>query len=505
MTLNSMLFSGTTACGLLLSANTTSGEAYKPNIVLILADDLGRMDTTPYGSTFHETPHIQRLADSGMRFLNAHSTSPVCSPARASIMTGLYAERLGMTQPACHIPLESLKATLPARDRPWFKAISPKSTTRLDTNLVTFAGILQKNGYRTGHIGKWHLGPEPYSPLQHGFDTDFPHTAAHGPIGSYFGPKKYSDTFTLKAGEHLDDKMAEQAVAFIQAHKNHPFFLNYWSFAVHAPPFARPELIGKYRKRAAKLPADAKQRNPLRAAMIETFDDHVGMILDSIESEGLADNTIVILCSDNGAEVSSPYSEEAYWGNGTREEILDIPLTSAYPLRGEKGSIYDGGTAVPCMVRWPGKVKPGSVSDAFFSGADFFPTFLEMAGSPMPSGLEIDGISQVPALLDKEAPRKVLYGFWPNYIKRLNVIPAAWIRQGDYKLIRYFADGVNQSDRNELYHVGKDPGEATDLAHQLPERVEALSKKLTQHFRDTRAVIPVANPAYDPDAPDPEK
>jgi arylsulfatase A-like enzyme len=492
---------------LFLSAWTLSCVALhaKPNFVFILADDLGRMDTTPYGSTFHETPNIQRLADSGMRFINAHSTSPVCSPARASIMTGLYAERLGMTQPACHIPLESLKATLPERNWPWFKAISPMSTTRLHTNFVTFAEILQEHGYRTGHIGKWHLGPEPYSPLQHGFDTDFPHTAAHGPIGSYFGPAEYSETFTLGKGEHLDDKLAERAVEFIQANQKHPFFLNYWAFSVHAPPFAKPHLIEKYRQKAAELPADARQRNPLRAAMIETFDDHVGMILDSIEEAGLAGSTIVILCSDNGAEVSSPYSEEAYWGNGTKEEILRIPLTATDPLRGEKGTVYDGGTAVPCLVRWPGEVRRGSVSDALFSGADFFPTFLEMAGVDMPGGLRLDGVSQVPALLENRPPRRVLYGFWTNYIERVGAVPAAWIREGDYKLIRYFADGPDQSNRHELYHVAKDPGETNDLAGQMPERVEELSKKLTRHFEDTEAVIPVPNPGYDPDAVEPDK
>jgi len=500
-----LVIAGVVAAGFSSSVQSRAEDFSRPNIVFILADDLGWADSTPYGSTFYETPNIQRLADSGMRFLNAHSTSPVCSPARASIMTGLYAERLGMTQPACHVPLESLQATLPERDRPWFKAISPKSTTRLDTRFVTFAAILREAGYRTGHFGKWHLGPKPYSPLEHGFDVDVPHTNEHGPIGSYYGPTRYSDDFMLKAGEHLEDRMAKEAIAFIKENKDRPFLLNYWAFSVHSPYHAPLDLIKKYRRKAEQLPADARQRNPLYAAMVEAFDTNIGKLLDAIDEAGIADRTIVVFTGDNGGAHWSGYTAEAYWGNGTLEEIVEIPITSNYPLRGEKGTIYDGGTAVPCIVVWPGTVKPGSRSDAFFSGVDLFPTFVQMAGASMPADLEIDGVSQIPALLEEGAPRRMLYGFWPNYHKKLEVRPAAWIREGGYKLIRYFADGVNQSDRYELYHVAKDPGEANDLAHLLPERVETLSKKLTQHFRDTRAVIPVPNPAYDPSAPDPEK
>ncbi len=488
-----------------LSAHAAADER-PPNIVFIVADDLGWADTTPYGSTFHETPNIQRLSDSGMRFLNAYTTSPVCSPGRASLMTGLYAERLGMTQPACHIPLESLEATVAKQGRPWFKAISPKSTTRLDTKFMTYAKVFQGNGYRTGHYGKWHLGPEPYSPLEHGFDVDVPHSDAHGPKGSYFGPKKYSDTFFLEKGEHLEDRMGDEAVAFIKENRDRPFFLNYWSFSVHTPPFAKKELLEKYRAKAAKLSADARQRNPLYAGMIETFDDNVGKLLDAIEAAGIEEETIVVLFSDNGGTIQSGYTERAYWGNGTKEEILDIPLTSNYPKRASKGTIYDGGTASPCIVRWPGKVEEGSVSDAYLSGADWFPTLVEMAGLKMPAGVEIDGVSQVPVLEGRKASvRDTLYGYWPNYIERVNARPAAWIQQGGYKLIRYFFDGANQTDVFELYNLKTDESEQRNVASQMPERVQELNAALTKHFEGTRAVIPVINPNYDPTAVRPDR
>ena len=206
-----------------------------------------------------------------MMLKNFHSTSPVCSPARASLMTGLYAERLGMIQPACHIPTINLEAFLPEQGWPHKKVIAPRGTTRLDTAFPTYAKVLRDNGYLTAHYGKWHLGEEPYSPLEHGFDIDVPHTKSHGPIGTYFGPQKYGDTFTLKKEEHLEDRMADEAIKFIHANKDRPFLLNYWAFSVHSPYFAKEELLEKYRAKAKRFPADAHQRNPIYAGMVENF------------------------------------------------------------------------------------------------------------------------------------------------------------------------------------------------------------------------------------------
>ncbi|EDM26937.1 N-acetyl-galactosamine-6-sulfatase (GALNS) [Lentisphaera araneosa HTCC2155] len=491
---------------LLFSLSTLNAKEMPPNIVFILADDLGWADPSCYGSTFHETPHIDSLAKRGVKLSNFHSTSPVCSPARASLMTGLYAERLGMTQPACHINLVSLKAHTPDKGWPHQKVISPKSTTRLDTVFPTYAKVLKAQGYVTGHYGKWHLGHEPYTPLEHGFDVDVPHTKSHGPKGSYFGPKKYSDSFTLKKGEHLEDRMGQEAIEFIKENKDRPFLLNYWAFSVHSPMFAKLDLLDKYRKKATKLPTDAQQRNPIFAGMIETFDDNVGLLLKAIDEAGIADRTIIVLSSDNGGTIESAYTHEAYWGNGTVEEIVDIPATSNYPLKSGKGTIHDGGTAVPFIVVWPGKIKAGTKSDSYFSGVDVFPTFVEMAGAKMPSGVAIDGVSQVPALITGEEVRDTLYGYWPNYlVERNGSIPSAWIRHGDYKLVSYFFDGKNNKHRYELFDIKNDIGENHNIAAQNPERVAKLSAMLKQHFVETEAVLPKLNPNYDPQAKAPQK
>lgn len=476
-----------------------------PNIVFIVADDLGWSDTNSYGSTFYETPNISRLERDGIMLKDFHSTSPVCSPARASLMTGLYAERLGMIQPACHIPAISLKASLPKRGWPHLKVIAPHGTTRLDTVFPTYAKVLRDHGYLTAHYGKWHLGEAPYSPLEHGFDIDVPNTKSHGPMGSYFGPKQYSDSFTLEKGEHLEDRIAEEAVKFIHANKDRPFLLNYWAFSVHSPYFAKEELLEKYRAKAKKLPAGALQRNPIYAGMVETFDTNVGRLLDALEEAGIADNTIIVLTSDNGGTVRSGYTEDAYWGNGTKEEILYTPITSNAPLKGSKGTIYDGGTAVPFFAVWPGVIRPGSRSTGYFSGADIFPTFVEMAGIEMPAGIEIDGVSQVGLLKGGASARDTLYGFWPNYIGKNASIPAAWIRRGDYKLTRFFGDGPDGTHRHTLHYLTNDIGEANDLSGQLPEKVQVLSEALEQHFVDTKAVIPAINPSYDPSAVPPEQ
>lgn len=492
------------AVALLTGAPVLSAESPRPNIIFILADDFGWSDANCYGNTFHETPNIDRLAQAGMRFTNFHTTSPVCSPARASVLTGLYAERLGMTQPACHIELVTMKAFLPRAADPSDKLVTPKSTTRLDTTFSTFPKALQAADYHTGHLGKWHLGLPPYTPLNHGFDVDNPGWHMHGPSRTYIGPEKYNDNFALAKDEHLEDRMADEAVKFIEANKHHPFFLNYWAFSVHSPFVAKPELIEKYREKAKSLPEDAPHRNPLYAAMVQSLDEAVGRILDAVEEAGIADHTIIVFTADNGPEnLSIAKAGHEQWSNGD-EEIFEIPLTSSAPYSGGKGSIHEGGTRVPLMVVWPGKVSPGSVSDALFSGADFFPTLLEMAAVPVPE-VEIDGISQVPALMEVGSPRKTLYGYWPNYpperLRKEGVeqcTPAAWIQDSGYKLVCYFLEGPDGQDRLELYNLSADPGETQDLAKQEPERAARLREMLREHHEDTGALIPFPNPNYQP-------
>lgn len=496
----SLLFCAITGNGL---AGTS--EVVKPNIIFILTDDLGWSDANCYGNKFHETPNINRLAKAGMRFTNFHTASPVCSPTRASILTGLYAERLGMTQPACHIDLVSLQASLPKRADPGDKLVTPKSTTRLDTSFPTLAKALQAAGYHTAHLGKWHLGLPPYTPLQHGFDVDIPGWHKHGPSRTYIGPEKYNESFSLVKGEHLEDRMAEEAVKFIEANKDQPFFLNYWAFSVHSPFVAKPELIEKYREKAKSLPPDAPHRNPLYAAMVQSLDEAVGRILDAVEEAGIADRTIIVFTSDNGPEsLSIADNGHEKWSNGDAE-IFAIPITSNAPYKGGKGSIYEGGTRVPCIVVSPGQVKPGSVSDAPFSSVDFFPTLLQVAGLPA-AETPVDGISQVPALLGEGNPRDTLYGYWPNYpAERLRSTgmkdgkPAAWIQKDGYKLVCYFHDAPDGEDRLELYNLNTDPAEAHDLSAKDPERAAGLREMLRQHHARTGALLPFPNPNYQPD------
>ena len=477
------------------------GPDSKPNIIFILADDLGWSDLNCYGNRFHETPNIDRLAQHGMRFTNFHTASPVCSPTRASTLTGLYAERLGMTQPAAHIELVSLKAFLPKEASPGNKVVSPKSTTRLDTTFPTLSKALLSAGYRTGHFGKWHVGLPPYSPLEHGFDVNIPNWQGHGPNGSYFGPRNYGPDFFTPKGEHIEDRMAREAVAFIQQNKNQPFFLNYWAFSVHSPFVAKPELIEKYREKAKSLPPEVPHRNPLYAAMVQSLDEAVGQLIDAVKAAGLADRTIIVFTSDNGPEVMSIRDiGHEKWSNGTGD-VLTIPITSNAPYKGGKGTLHEGGTRVPCIVTWPGQIKVAGTSTAPFSSVDFFPTLLEMAGVPMPK-IKIDGVSQVPALQGGPAPRSFLYGYWPNYpSERLAIkegAPGAWIQHDGYKLVRYFHDGANGEDRLQLFNLETDPGETIDLTSQQPERVATLRALLEQHHAETGTLIPVPNPKYQP-------
>ena len=278
-------------------------QSTKPNVVFILADDLGWADTTLYGHTkFYRTPNMERLAKRGMLFTRAYAASPLCSPTRSSIMTGLSPARTGITVPNCHLPQVVLQATPGTKAPASSKSIGPRPVTRLNTTYYTLAEALKDAGYATGHFGKWHLGPEPYSPLQQGFDTDVPHWPGPGPAGSYVAPWKFKD-FDADPGEpnqHIEDRMAKEALAFMTKHKDRPFFLNYWMFSVHAPFDAKKALIEKYRGRAN--PNDP-QRSPTYAAMVESMDDAVGTLLDALDRLGIAERTIIVFFSDNGGNM----------------------------------------------------------------------------------------------------------------------------------------------------------------------------------------------------------
>jgi len=471
----------------LAALTVSAAAAERPNVVFILADDLGWSDTTLHGTTaFYETPNIERLANRGIRFTNAYTAHPLCSPTRASIMTGLEPGRLGITQAAGHLPKVTIESVLPERALPAQKARTPNSVSRLDTRYQTLAETLKEAGYATGHFGKWHLGREPYSPLEHGFDVDVPHWHGPGPAGSYVAPWKYPDELDFDPAtpdEHIEDRMANEAVAFLEKNKDRPFFLNYWAFSVHGPWDGKPDLVAKY---AGKANPEDPQRNPVYGAMVESLDDAVGTLLDTLDRLKLSEKTIIVFFSDNGGNMYSI--------------VNDLLVTSNAPLRAGKGHIYDGGTRVPCAVVWPGRTEPGSRSSAFLKSTDWYPTLLDMLDIDTPQGVSFDGMSQVAAVLGEPGPRESICCFLPSYLPKVGTRPSTYVRRGDWKLIRFHCDGDDQSDRFELYNLRDDVGETTNLADRYPERVKAMNTEISEYLARIGAVVPKPNPAYDPNA-----
>lgn len=471
---------------------TATAAETKPNIVFILADDLGWADTTLYGHTnLYRTPNIERLKTRGMTFTRAYSDSPLCSPTRSAILTGLSPARTGLTAPNCHLPQVILKATEGKTGSPAKKSVVPTPITRLDTSYQTMPETLKEAGYATGHFGKWHLGPEPYSPLEHGFDVDIPHWPGPGPAGSFVAPWKYKnfDPDPGQPKQHIEDRMAKEASAFMEKHKDGPFFLNYWMFSVHAPFDAKAELIAKYK--GAIDPKDP-QRSPTYAAMIESMDDAVGTLLDTLDRLKLTENTIIVFYSDNGGNMYN--------------EVDNTTPTSNSPLRGGKASMWEGGVRVPCIVSWPGNIAPASSSDQIIQGSDFYPTFLEILGLQTKPDQKFDSISILTALKGGTLEREAIFTYFPHDPPIPDWIPpSVSVHQGDWKLIRIFHGGENGAHRWKLFNLAEDIGEASDLSAKLPERVEAMDTLIEKFLQDTHAVLPVLNPAFDPAKYDAEK
>ncbi len=472
---------------LLALASTLASVAaapVRPNVVFILADDLGWADTTLYGkTTYYKTPNVERLAKRGMTFDRAYSASPLCSPTRASILTGLSPARVGITAPNCHLPQVVLKASVLKKAKASEKSISTDSATRLDTSYFTLSEAFKAAGYATGHFGKWHLGAEPYSPLQQGFDVDLPHWAGPGPAGSYIAPWKFKD-FDADPGmpdQHIEDRMAKEAVAFIEAHKDEPFYLNYWMFSVHAPFDAKKKLIANYRKTAD--PANP-QHSPTYAAMVESMDDAVGTLLDTLDRLKLADHTIVVFFSDNGGNMY--------------DRVDGTSPTSNSPLRGGKATVYEGGIRVPCIVSWPGHVEPATRSEAVIQSSDFYPTLLKLAGIEPQPGQHFDGINIQPALQGGSLERKAIFTYFPHNPPVPDWLPpAVAVNEGDWKLIRIFYGGENGAHRWKLFNLRDDPGESKDLSAAQPDRVAAMDKLIENFLTKTHAVQPAPNPDFD--------
>ena len=411
----------------------------KPNIVFILADDLGLHQLGCYGSRFYETSNIDGLASTGMRFTNAYAACPVCSPTRASIMTGKYPARLHLTD---YIPGRAPK------DR---KLVTPEWTKFLDTEEVTIAESLKQAGYVTGHFGKWHLNVDkkykpgrPGDPGSQGFDDVL---TTHKPGA---GPKsRYEQDW------HHVRQITERAVGFIERNKKKPFFCYLTHNSIHDPEIEKESLIEKY---SSKAGAKVKGRNnPKQAAMLETLDKSVGTIIDKLKELNLEKNTLVVFFSDNG----------------------QLGPKQGQPFRGSKGDLYEGGIRMPLIFRHPGVVPPGSVCKEVVISTDFFPTFNEIACASNATA-NIDGVSLIRLLKDPEAKldREAIYWHFPHYHDS-GLGPQGAIRSGRYKLIEWFARSTfNDKGAFELYDLINDPGEQKDLVDDLPELTVELSKKL---------------------------
>jgi arylsulfatase A-like enzyme len=426
-----------------------SDKAFKdrPNIIFILADDLGFAELGCYGNTFNETPILDKLAGQGVKFIDAYAAAPVCSPYRAALMTGQYPARVGITD-----------------------YLRPNDPKHLSTDHITIAEMLKRAGYATGIIGKWHLtgyanhGAKEVPPSRHGFDEVVISENRGIGGGSYFHPYHFNREIKkrLPGKEYLVDRCNLEAVEFIERHKDGPFFLYLSHYAVHTRLQGKDELVAKYEKKpGAGRGNRARRNNPHIAAQLESIDEGVGMIMNKLDELDLTENTVLIFTSDNGGEDR---------------------VTSNAPLRAGKSTLYEGGIREPLIIRWPPVVKPGSICNTPISNIDFYPTFLQFAGLNADPRWHIDGVSILPLLKNPKAKlaRNTLYWHYP--LKKPHFLggrSSCAIRQGDFKLIEFFDNGTV-----ELYNLTEDIAEKSNLAEKLPEKAAELQECLTTWRRD---------------------
>ncbi|MCS1409999.1 MAG: Arylsulfatase [Verrucomicrobia subdivision 3 bacterium] len=443
----------------------------RPNILFIFLDDFGWKDASYMGSDFYETPHIDRLASEGMIFTDAYSAAANCAPARACLLSGQYAPRHQIYN----------VGTRPRGDKRFRKLEHVSGTAVLDPKIKTWAQVAQETGYRTATIGKWHLSNDP---IPYGFDVNIGGGASGSPPKGYYPPHpRVPRLENALEDEYLTDRLTNEAVRFIRGTPNRPWLLYLTHFAVHTPLHAKRELIAKYEAKAAgKL-----HHHVTMATMIQAVDDGVGRIRAVLEELDLLQNTIVIFFSDNG-------------GYG--------PATDMDPLKGYKGTYYEGGIRVPFFVRWPGVVAPGSRSGQPIIGVDLYPTLCAMMKTPGPNQV-LDGLNLVPLLREDVSTlgARALYWHFPAYLQAYSVVheqrdplfrsrPCSVIRKGSWKLHHYFED-----DGVELYHLPTDIGERYDLSALRPRLVSELMEDLDAWRDATNAAIPEAlNPDYDANA-----
>ncbi|MEM9481973.1 MAG: sulfatase [Verrucomicrobiota bacterium] len=499
-----------------LSLLATTSLAERPNIVFFLVDDMGWMDSTPYGSEYYETPNMERLAKQAMRFTDAYAL-PLCSPCRASILSGQYSSRHGLTSASGHLPPQPADVSrYPAKASPNKKFIYASSKNYLDPALTTLAKTLQASGYRTGHFGKWHLGLMPeHRPEKYGFETTW-HCAPDPGPPSYFSPygvktegrptgqNKVGNITDGPDGEYITDRLTDEALEFMETHKDEPFFLNLWQYGVHGPWGHKEEYTKEFAK---KTDPRGHQRNPIMASMLKSVDESLGRVMDKLDELGIAENTLLIFYSDNGGNVHSNFEDDrklaAIKPGHPRYEFLqdwrkwagtEAPTNNA-PLREGKGRIYEGGQRVPLMVRWPGKIAAGSLSDSIVGPIDMYPTILDALGIDSTNNHTIDGESFLPVLEQKgELQREALFSWFPHSV------PAVSVRAGDFKLIYRWEPHPQYPETRELYNLKDDIGETKNLAAAMPEKVAKLEGLIENFMEETGALPPIPNPAFNLEA-----
>ncbi|MEM7478263.1 MAG: sulfatase [Planctomycetota bacterium] len=462
----------TNLLGMTAQATELRRQAKKPNVVLILIDDLGWRDIGCNGSKYYQTPHIDQLAERGTRFTNGYAACNVCSPTRAAILTGKYPARLLLTQ------------WLPSGR--WNAQKNRMREGRYVSNLpleeVTIAETLREAGYATAFMGKWHLGTETYYYPEHqGFDLNVA-GRDYGAPGSYFYPfegswkipttgKKLIKSSPLagKPGDYLPDRLAEEAEAFIRASHDKPFFLMLSHYAVHTPLQAKPEVMKKYEQ----FPQEQQQGKPAYAAMVESIDDSVGRVVNSLRELQIEENTLIVFTSDNGGFAKATYNS---------------------PLRANKGSNFEGGLRVPYVISMPGKIQQGAVCETPIISTDVYPTILSAIGQPAQPYQHLDGVDLMPVLTGQgELEREALFWHYPHYNQHPQSFPASVVRAGDWKLIENLESG-----EQSLFDLVNDIGEQNDLARDEPQKRSQLVKLLNAWREEVGADPMQPNPQFKP-------
>ena len=457
----------------------------KPNFVFILADDLGWNDLGVEGSTFYESPNIDRIAHEGMRFTQGYAACQVCSPSRASILTGKTPPRHGITDWIGALTGEAWR-----ENGRYNKLLPPEYEHALRPDEITFAEALRRTGYRTFFAGKWHLGDSGSDPEDFGFEKNKGGWKVGSPAGGYFAPWINPKLESGPDGESLPIRLSNETAEFIHQHKDEPFLAYLSFYSVHAPLETSQDRWEKFRQKAEQQPAPNRrfifdrtlpvrqvQDCPVYAGMIEAMDEAVGIVLAALDAHNLTENTVVIFTSDNGGVSSG-----------------DSYSSSMLPLRGGKGRQWEGGIREPFYIRYPKMVIPNSTCEVPVSGIDFYPTILELADSPIPEMQGVDGMSLVKLLngeVDTAVSTRDLFWHYPHYGNQGGE-PSSIIRSGDWKLIHYYENG-----RDELYNLKTDPGEQTDVSHLNLPISQSLRTKLDDWLTETNARLPVPDPEYD--------